>query len=355
MISAMKWTKDTHDTPPADAVIDKVIAGIKSTGATNIEVATVLGRPNWLEQSKRWADRIHAFGSATWRCAHQEMEFERKSDGSITGLYGVTPAIGANRKPQQFYIDLAVQTILANPTLFKDGDEWAIYPERTEGIFNDSSSWISPNTPSAYADFYIRLADASAAAFAQIGKKVTVGLSANNASEVLSGWMPMNIMQKAGYVVVDHYVDGDSARLESDLRTMKSRTGLPIYLQESAPHRMTNPTPEMISSYFKALTRLVEDGVLQKFGSWSGWIGNPESIFNSDFTLNAHGQALKAFFTPAVLPTPTTDLKPVLDAIADLKLSVDSRVTLEKCEAIIWGAGTLSVKMAKLKELIPNT
>jgi len=160
MVSAMKWTKDTHNSPPSDSTIDKVVGGIKSTGATNTEIATVFGRANWAVESQRWADRIHASMNVTWRCASDDME----------GLYGVTKAVGVNRKPQQFYIDLAVNTILQNPTLFKDGDEWAIYPERTEGIWQDATSWIWPNDPGTFYNFFAKLADDCQTAFNTIGK-----------------------------------------------------------------------------------------------------------------------------------------------------------------------------------------
>ena len=79
MISCMKLTKDNMGNPMPESEMNQLLDVIKSTGATHVEIATVIGHPNFVQVSKQWADAIHQKGmKVTWRCAHQNME----------GLYG---------------------------------------------------------------------------------------------------------------------------------------------------------------------------------------------------------------------------------------------------------------------------
>lgn len=320
LLSFMKWTKDTHNSPPADATLDSLVAAAVDLGVTHCEVATVLGRPNWASESLRWSSRIHTAGkSVTWRCASDQME----------GLYGVTHAVGVNRIAEQDYIDLAVNAILDNEDLFADGDEWAIYPERTEGIFSDATSWITPNTPSNYADFFDALGEACAAAFVTIGKDVAVNLQANNFSELNSGWMNGLIVTNAGFKVIDHYDDGDAAGLEASIRAVHAMYGgaaYPIYLQESAVHRFSTPTTLQITEYFGSIQSMVDDGVITRYGYWGGWTGTPESIFEADFSLNESGLALKAFIIANT----------VIETIPDAPTSLDAEANSPTSATITW-------------------
>ena len=295
LLSFMKWTKDTMSSPPSTGTINSLVAAAVLARFTSVEIATVLGRPNWATESARWATALHVAGKkVVWRCASDKME----------GLYGVQRAVGANRVSEQYYIDLAVNAILNNPTLFADGDEWAIFPERTEGYFQDSTAFLSPQTQAKYASFFATLMDACAAAFVTIGKDVAVDLQANNGSELLNGWMPSSLINRAGYVVTDHYRDGNPALLEANLRTMKTNYNKSVYLQESAVHRFTTPNTASITAYFAALTRLVTDGVLTRIGCWGGWFGTPEAILTSSYGLNEQGLAWKAWLATYITTPP---------------------------------------------------
>lgn len=302
MISFMKWTKDTMNNVPSDATIDNLVKTAKSASFTHGEVAVPLGKSNSAVEMKRWGDKIHTAGMlGTFRPADVDME----------AIYGRIAAVGANRKTQQYYIDECVNFIKANP-IFKDGDEWCPFPERTEGIFQDATSWIWPNDPATYANFFISLAQACKVAFGTV--KVQVGLSSNNASELLSGWMPKTLSDSFGYVCIDHYVDGNPTQLDKDLRAIFAKYGKPIYLQESAPDRFTTPSAALIQSYFQILTKLVADGVVARYGYWGMWSGTPEACINSDFSLNAVGQGLKTFYG-GTAPTPVPDLTPRVIAL----------------------------------------
>lgn len=348
MVSFMKHTKDRMNNPLPDSDIDKLILAAKQVGATHCELAQPLGLANTASDMLRWANKIHAAGMlVTFRSAHVDME----------GLYGHVKAVGTARKPLQFYIDEAANFIIANPALFKDGDEWAVYPERTEAIWQDSTSWFWPNDPGTYANFFISLADTCKTSFTFIGKKVQVGLSSNNASEIMSGWMSKAMSDKYGYVCVDHYVDGDPAKLEADIRSMATRMGKPIYLQESAADRFTLITdPAKLKTYFDVLKRLVKDGVIVRFGYWGMWAGTPEGCIKDDFTLNEKGLGLKDFFAYTDQPG-SVDLTPLVTAIDKLDTSVNTLTlyadTLKAARAIIYSSSTNTTKINKLKALIP--
>lgn len=297
MVSLMKAQKDAMGSLMSQAQRIQLIETIKTTGDTHLECSTVIGHPNFVEHTRAWVGDIRNAGlKVTWRNAHQNME----------GLYGAEKFVGVKRKPAQFWIDEAVNAFNQIKDLIQPGDEEAIYPERTEGIFQDTTSFLPQlGLPTSYADFFINLHNAL---------KVfswTVGLSANNASELLSGWMPRVLIDYAGVAVVDHYVDGNPDKYEADIRSIFAKYGKPVYVQEGAPHRTVKPTREQCDAYYAVNKKLEADGVLVGFGSWSGWAGTPESIVdyeNGKFVLNDHGKSLKAWWNPETEPpTPTPE------------------------------------------------
>lgn len=360
LISAMKWTKDRMDNMLPIADTNKLLDAYKLMGATHVDVSTVMSHPNFTQYTKLWLEATHAKGMfVTLRCAHKNME----------GLYGADKYVGGNRKPQQFWIDEAVNQIKSLDQTVKPGDEIAIYPERTEGIFQDATAFLDPVIlPTGYGGFFVNLHEAIKAV---VPAGVVVGLSANNWSEYNSGWMPKIFSDKYNVVVIDHYVDGDPDKFDAQVRLVFQKYGKQVYVQEGAPSRFVVPTRAQADAYYAKIKKLDDDGVLYGFGSWSGWFGNPESTINADYTLNDNGKSLQALFTGTVTPPtqpPTeppasqpVDLKPVLDAIADLKkevvdlkAAIDSRETLEQVEATAWGPGTLSARMKIIKSLVPN-
>src|SRR3990167_10925280 len=289
MLSFMKFQKDTMVNPPSDATIQKLVATAKEIGATHCEVSTVLVHPNFITQTSRWVKAIHDAGLlVTFRNAHMNMEFTRNSNGTFSGLYGSEAWIGGRRKDSQIYLEEARKMILDHPDWYRDGDEFALYPERTEGIFQDNTSWLFPNSSDNYAQFFIRLFDIASDAFVQIGKKVKVGLSANNGSELLSGWMPQSLFNKTGVIVMDHYLDNrDPEKYALDVQGVKQRYGKPVYIQEWAFNRSSsnevNDTP-VIRAYYAMFKRLVDEGSLYGLGYWGGWSAGGEGILNSDLS-----------------------------------------------------------------------
>lgn len=301
MVSVMKHTKDRMDNPMLVAEIMQLLDTIKSTGATHVEVSTVIGHPNFVAHSELWANWIHTKGmKVTWRNAHINME----------GLYNQPRFVGGNRKPVQFWIDEAVKAAQALRNIVQSGDEWAIYPERTEGIFSNNDAWIFDGLPESYAQAFVAIHTACAAVLTP-GTKV--GLSANNASELLSGWMPRSLIDYAGTAVVDHYRDGNPAQYEQEIRAISAKYGKPVYVQEGAPHRFIVPSKAESDAYYAVNKKLADENILVGFGSWSGWAGAPESIINGDFTLNDNGLSLKNWWDGSPMPDPTPDPDPLPD------------------------------------------
>lgn len=293
LISAMKWTKDRMDSPVAISDINNLIDLYKQIGATKVDISTVIGHPNFVSYTKTWLDACHAKGLfATLRCAHQNME----------GLYNAPKFVGTNRKPSQFWIDEGVNAIKSLGASIQLGDQEAFYPERTEGIFSDDTAFLANASPQVYADFFTAMHEAIKAT----GSVIQVGLSSNNASELLSGWMSKSLSDKYGYVCIDHYVDGNPAQFEADVRTIYARYGKPIYVQEGAVNRFAVPTKAQADSYYAVVGQLITEGIIQGYGAWGGWPGNPESLITGTGGLTAAGSSLQTIWG-GTTPTPTPD------------------------------------------------
>lgn len=334
MISFMKHTKDRMANPMSLGEITQLVTLAKQIGATHCEVATVMGHPNFASHSKLWADEIHAQGlSVTWRCAHQNME----------GLYGAPKYVGVDRISPASWIAIIQHQISLIKDLIKPGDECALLPERTENIWQDATSWFWPNTGDNYAKFFIDLHNSL---------KIypwTVGLSANNASELFSGWMPHSLSDTFGVTVVDHYHDGDPILYEQEVRKLKSLYGKQVYVQEGAPHRFIKPTAIYAKNYFDANKRLDEDGILYGFGSWSGWAGTPEAIFDlvgGLWFLNEQGKALKDWWNPTA---PLPDLAKV---VSDLITELGSQKKLSAIRTEIYSSHSSITKVNEVKKLL---
>ncbi len=350
----MKLNKDNMGNPLSLAEIEQYLDVIKSTGATHVGIAPVGGHPNFALVGKRWLDAIHAKGlKATLRATHQNLE----------GLYGQPKYVGAGRVPLQFWIDKAGDMVRDLGTSLQAGDEFAIYPERTEGIFQDATSWLWPNDPTTYANAFIAIHEGMRSI---IPMGVVLGLSSNNASELLSGWMSKSLSDKYGVVPTDHYVDGNPTQFEADVRKVFANYGKKVYVQEGSANRFTVPTTQQVADYFNVLKKLDLEGILYGFGSWSGWSGTPEAILNKTngiWSLNAQGEALKAWWITTPVPTPIPTPTPIgptnADVIAQVKLSeadilaeVKAEEEIQKITAIVFGSGTMTSKITKLKTLL---
>lgn len=341
----MKYTKDVMTSQPSDADIDSIVTALKSLGITHIAISVPLdatsnypssGKPSPRTAeafTQKWADSIHSHGlNVIWRGTFSGLE----------GIYGFQQKVGSNRFPagtassavndgNNSWLGKIYRYITNNPSYFASGDVWAPLPERTQGIFSDSTSFL-PSTGSGiqanYANFFNDLKTVSDKAFSSIGKNVTTGLSSNNFSEIKSGWLPQSIIDTAGYVAVDYYgTTHTPAEMDSDLRTIAKAKGKPVFLEEWGDYWDSNLSQSAETAYLQSMyseiNTLVKAGVVAGFNSWTGWTGTPESILTKDssgFHLNFAGTILQNIFTSGplvsllntLLPPPTPPSNPTL-------------------------------------------
>lgn len=331
-IDIMKFTKDTLRQQPSELAIDRLLDCLKANfNLTHVAVAIPLdaqadypqpkpGPASAEEFTKRLCAGIHARG---FKVIH------RGTWCGIEGLYGFPHCVGPRRFPAgtaeavlkgaadgslrpESWLAKTYSYIIEHPDIFADGDLWAVLPERTEGIFNEATSFLphtKPGVAQHYASFFIDLAAVSAEAFTKIGKKVEVGLTANNFSEVKSGWLPQSIFANAGIVAFDHYgITHTPQELDSDLRAVFDRRGkLPLFHQEWGDYWNAKMPEAERCAYLKSILdvwcALAAEGKLIGFNYWGGWQNEGEGILVNSGTaadpryeLNARGKILADYF-----------------------------------------------------------
>lgn len=339
----MKWTKDTVSNQPDDTTIDAIVLAItRDIKPEYIAISVPMDptsdypnppAPRTAEAfTQKWSDSIHAHGAKVlWRGTWSGIE----------GIYSFPQKVGVNRFPtgtaasaatdgDSTWLGKTYNYIINHPTFFKDGDIWAPLPERTEGIFNDATSFL-PSTGAGlqanYAQFFIDLHTISAAAFSAINKNVITGLSTQNFSEINSGWMYQSVINNAGYTVVDHYgITHTPEEMESDLRRIYAERGnTKIFLQEWGDYWDSNMPDQQRMSYLTSMytmwQKLIDEHILAGFNYWGAWGGNGEGVVDqvgSMFQANARGMLLAQFFayqltnpqTPTTTPTSTPTQTP---------------------------------------------
>jgi hypothetical protein len=346
-VDVMKYTKDTMQGQPSDLAIQNIVSTIVGTiNPTHISIATPLDHtsayptppsPRTAEAfTKKWTDTIHANGKKV---------IFRGTWSGIEGIYNFPKLVGANRFPagtkisaptdgNTTWLGKIYKYIIDNPELFADGDIWAVLPERTEGIFQDSTSFLphsGAGIQTNYTNFFNDLKYVSDAAFSKIGKNVVTGLTANNYTEVASTWLPQSIFDTAGMTVVDHYGSNHTPEeMESDLRKIYALRGKKVFLQEWGDYWNTSLTSTQRAAYltsmFQVWQKLANEGILVGYNYWGAWPNNLEGILtdlgNNTFMVNDRGLMLAQFYagnntgtisptpTPAPTPTPTPSPTP---------------------------------------------
>lgn len=340
-VDVMKFTKDTMTNQPSDQEIQNIVNAVKGMNVTHISVSIPMdsdsdypagGKPSPRTASalaQKWADTIHGAGlKVIWRGTWSGIE----------GIYGFEKKVGASRFPTgtaataesdggSTWLGKTYQYIVNNPNLFQVGDVWAPLPERTEGIFSDSTSFISHSgsgLQTNFVNFFNDLKTVSDRAFSRLGKNgVITGMTANNYSEVVSGWMPQSLFDVNGVVAVDYYgINHSAAEMENDMRMMARTRGKAVFLQEwgdywNAGMSQTERT-QYLNGIYSVIEKLANEGVLMGFNYWGGWDNNAEGVLtrtSTGYALNYRGELIKNLFakfpsqapspTPAPVPTPT--------------------------------------------------
>lgn len=341
-IDTMKYQKDYVRNQFNDEYIKRLVKFIANNfNLTHIAIAIPINSdadftnagvaapaPNTLDYyTEVWADAIHNEGlGILWRGTLCEVE----------GLYDFTKADGADRIATGTVASAptdATSTLLGkiytyindNPDYFKDGDIWAPLPERTEGIFQDSTSFLpydAPDIQTTYNLFFQDLHTVSEAVFTANNLDIITGFTANNYSEVASGWIPAAVFTDAGIVAFDHY--GESpygvATMQANYDTIYAAKSLPIFHQEWSDYwnddSATSTRISYLESMYSMMSSYATTGVLQGFNYWGGWTtdaGSNESIFiNTNasstypiFALKYNGKILQDFLG---IPNNNTDL-----------------------------------------------
>jgi hypothetical protein len=320
-VDAMKLTKDVVRSQPSQADINSIVEALAQTQAKYIAISVPLDpssdypapKPAPLSAESftaEWANAIHEHGlKVLWRGTWSGLE----------GLYDFPKRVGANRFPagnaataatdnNATWLGKTYAYIVSHPDFFRDGDIWAPLPERTEGIFQDGDSFLpyDGGIQANYAFFFNDLKTVSNDAFAEIGKKVITGWTANNFSEVDSGWIFRSVFNNAGLTVVDYYGDGAHSpeQMDAALRSIYAKTGHQVFLMEWSDYwdgsLPLGDRQAYLDSMYSEFLKLANDGVLMGFNYWGGWSGAAESILvkipGGGYRLNTEGQQLAAFF-----------------------------------------------------------
>lgn len=344
-IDVMKLTKDVMANQPSDTEIDNLVSTLDGMNITHVALSIPMDAtadypagsapsPRTAEQfTQKWADAVHSRGlGVIWRGTYSGIE----------GIYNFEKRVGSNRFPTgtaasamtdgtNTWLGKIYQYIVQHPTFFKDGDVWAPLPERTEGIFSDSTSFISssPSLQENYVRFFNDVKTVSDQAFARIGKRPLTGMTANNYSEVMSTWLPQNFFDHNGVISIDYYgISHAPEEIESDMRKMYAMRGKPVFLQEWGDYWNSSMPEAERTAYLKrvyeVLQKLVNEGILMGFNYWGGWPNEGEGIITrsgSTYLPNYRGALLSNFYaansvvgtpisTPPPTPTPTPSPQP---------------------------------------------
>jgi hypothetical protein len=185
---------------------------------------------------------------------------------------------------------------------------WAPLPERTEGIFSESSSFLSHGglgIQANYATFFNDLKKVSDLAFVKINKNVSTGFTANNFTEVASTWLLKSIFDTAGLIVIDHYGSSHTTgEMDTDIRKIYSMYGRQVFLQEWGDYWNSglpdSQRIEYLNNMYAVFQKLVNDGILIGFNYWGAWDNNLEGILkttgNNTYAINDRGLVLRNFF-----------------------------------------------------------
>jgi hypothetical protein len=337
-VDVMKLTKDVMRGQQSDTEIESIVSAIADNlHPTHIAISIPMDAsadyPNPKPAprtaaafTQKWADAIHSRHiNIIWRGTWSGIE----------GIYEFTKRDGADRLPagtaasaptdgNTTWLGKTYQYIISNPTFFANGDIWAPLPERTEGIFQDETSFLPHTAPGIqinYANFFNNLKTVTESAFASINKSVRTGWTAHNFTEVQSGWLPDSVFTTAGVVSIDHYGSTHTvAEMESDLRAIHAQKHKQIFLQEWGDYWNQNLAAPQRTVYllemYGMLQRLSDEGILAGFNYWGGWTGNLEGILTkqgNNYSINERGALLASLFSsnsPSPAPSPSPSPSP---------------------------------------------
>ena len=329
----MKFNKDTVTSQMSDANILQLVTMLRDTlNLTHIAIACHINSnaefvaagttPSPRTQNNHylaWANAIHSVGLKV---------LHRGTLAELEGNYSFQHAVGGNRVPPgddesaatdgsstllgRFYANF--DRLCADGAI-QSGDILGFCPERTEGIFLDGTAFLpASGIQAAYAAFFN---DMRAICIERLAARsitgVVVGHTANNWSEVNSGWIPGEAFTVPNIVAFDHYGSGELSvkaspshpqLMTNDLNnTFTAKGDRLMHHQEWADH-WNGSMPRLDRIYYlKAMYNVWKAAAaankLYGFNYWGAFAGSAEQIIAGSagsYSLAWNGKILASFF-----------------------------------------------------------
>lgn len=326
-VDVMKLVKDNINGQPTDAQIQQVITSlVKVMKPTHIALAIPMDtdaqfravgsipQPRTLAVlTQKWADTIHQAGCGIlWRGTFAGIEGIWNFPNAAWGTQYYIPtgtAASAQTDGETTWIGKIYRYISQNPTFFANGDIWAPIPEVTGQIFNNATNWVNPTNENVVLfQFMADINTVSKNYFASVGKSgIICGASANNFSEINSGYIPQSYFDAVRTIATDHYgVTHTPQEMDANLTSAFNAKGqYPIFHQEWSDYWNGSMSIEDRLAYLKTMydmwTTQQAEGQLYAFSYWGAWAqGTVEEIMyldlNGVFRINGRGKFLGAYF-----------------------------------------------------------
>ena len=215
-IDTMKYSRDISQDrlrdPSFVKEVDNQVAAIAKTGATHVAIATPYDG-EFLPMMKLWVRAARRNGLKVWF---------RGNWSGWEGWYNYP-----RMSPEEHQAKTR-EFILANASLFEDGDVFTSCPECENGP--GVNIHIEPNV-NQHRQFLIEEYGIAKEAFAEIGKDVRANFYSMNYDLAKAMMDPQTTAALDGVVVVDHYV-ADPRALASDIQEIAQRSGGTVILGE---------------------------------------------------------------------------------------------------------------------------
>lgn len=191
-------------------------------------------------------------------------------------------------------------------------------------VFDDAHAFLSNEGSGItvnFANFFNDVSTVSATAFSLIGKNVQVGFTANNYSEISSGWIPQSLFNSAQKVVADHYGSTHEVfEMFTDVIDAVTAKGFNFYHEEWSDYWNgaldDDERRDYLVNFYNMLVELKNLGIYKMLNYWGGWVGgvgegilvSTGTLENPSFEVNEFGLILAEYFNSEPEPLPTGQL-----------------------------------------------
>ena len=283
-IDTMKYSRDIArekaDKAEFDLVIEQQVASIAATGASHIAIATPYDE-EFTSFLTRWVKTARKYKLKVW------------FRGNFSGW---EKWFDHERITRTQHLDLTTQFILANPTLFEDGDIFTPCPECENGGPGDPRM---TGDVQGHRQFLIDSTRVGQTAFNQIDKEVEVGYHSMNYDVAMAVMDKETTAAVGGIVAIDHYVRS-SDKMIKDIEIIKEQSGGKIFLGEFGapiPDLNGQMTQEQQAEWLEyTLNLLVQNNSVMGLNYWVN-VGGSTQLWNDDGTKRLAVDTLTAYYT----------------------------------------------------------